>query len=85
MKVNRRLARWLSSPIAPACVALGVYLLFLAALGSNYSESAVLFLLPLVLAEAMARRWREAITLALAVVPYLVYQGVLWVWMGAGA
>jgi hypothetical protein len=48
------------------------------------SESAVLFLLPLVLAEAMARRWREVITLALSVIPYLVYQGVLWVCMGAG-
>ncbi len=47
-------------------------------------ESAVLFVIPLVAAEAMARRWRGAAILSLSVIPFLVWQGVLRLWLGAG-
>jgi hypothetical protein len=48
------------------------------------SESAVLFLAPVVAAELFQRRWRGAAVLSLAALPFLAYQGLLWVWMGAG-
>jgi len=47
-------------------------------------ESAVLFLLPLVAAELLAKRWRAAVVLGLSVVPFFAWQGALKVWLGAG-
>jgi hypothetical protein len=41
-------------------------------------EVAILFLLPWLVAEIGARRFRRALALVLAVVPYLVWQVVLW-------
>lgn len=40
-------------------------------------EVAVLFIAPLVIAEVMARRWRGAVALVLAGVPYLLWQVIL--------
>ncbi len=50
-------------------------LLFAAALLTR--EVAVLFLIPLLVAEAVARRPRRVLTLALAVVPYLAWERVV--------
>lgn len=47
-------------------------------------ESAVLFLVPLVAAEALGRRWRDAAILCLPVAAFLAWQGTLRVWLGAG-
>jgi hypothetical protein len=47
-------------------------------------ESAVLFVIPLVAAEAMAKRWRGAVILSFSVVPFLAWQGVLRLWLRTG-
>jgi hypothetical protein len=47
-------------------------------------ESAVLFVIPIVAAEAMAKRLRGAAILSLSVVPFLAWQIILRVWLGAG-
>ncbi len=47
-------------------------------------ESAVLFVIPLVAAELLGRRWRDAALLAASVVPYLAWQAALYLWLGAG-
>lgn len=47
-------------------------------------ESAVLFLIPLVVAEALGRRWRDAAILCLPVAAFLAWQGTLRAWLGAG-
>lgn len=47
-------------------------------------ESAVLFLIPLVAAEVLSKRWRGAATLSLSVVPFLAWQLILRLWLGAG-
>ncbi len=47
-------------------------------------ESAVLFLLPLVVAEALGRRWRAVAILCLPAAAFLAWQGALQVWLGAG-
>ena len=46
-------------------------------------ESAVLFVIPLVAAEAMAKRGRGAAILSLSVVPFLAWQVILRQWLGA--
>lgn len=48
-------------------------------------ESAALFLVPLVAAEALGRRWRDAAVLCLPVAAFLAWQGALRAWLGAGA
>lgn len=48
-------------------------------------ESAVLFLVPLVAAEVLGRRWRGAAILCLPVAAFLAWQGALRAWLGAGA
>jgi len=47
-------------------------------------ESAVLFIIPLVVAELLGKRWRDAARLAASVVPYLAWQIALRFWLGAG-
>lgn len=47
-------------------------------------ESAVLFVIPLVAAELLGKRWRDAAILGLSVVPFFAWQAVLHVWLGAG-
>lgn len=47
-------------------------------------ESAVLFLIPLVVAELLGRRWRAATILGLSVIPFLAWQAALYLWLGAG-
>ena len=47
-------------------------------------ESAVLFVIPLVAAELLAKRGRGAAILSLSVVPFLAWQIVLRLWLGAG-
>jgi len=48
------------------------------------SESSILFLFPLMAAEALRRRWAGVVILGLSTVPYLAYQVLLLHWMGVG-